>query len=81
MSLGIYPIYFPQNDYGAISKLLNYIAEENKFAKAIRVYIIEITDIKDDSNIRVLYSILSETFYEVANKYEELYNIDYSLIE
>lgn len=81
MSLGIYPIYFPQNDYGAISKLLNYIAEENKFAKAIRVYITEITDIKDDSNIKVLYSILSETFYEVANKYEELYNIDYSLID
>lgn len=81
MSLGIYPIYFPQNDYGAISKLLNYIAEDNKFVKAIRVYITEITDIKNDSYIKVLYSILSETFYEVANKYEELYNIDYSLID
>lgn len=81
MELGIYPIYFPENDYGAISKLLNYIAEDNKFVKAIRVYITEISDVKDNPNITVLYSILSETFYEVANRYEELYNIDYNLID
>ena len=81
MQLGIYPIYFPEKDYGAISKLLNYIAEDNKFVKAIKFYFTEISDVKEDSHTKVLYFILSETFYEVASRYEELFNRDYSLID
>lgn len=79
-NLGIFPIYYPDGDYDALEKLLNYLSDNNRFVYAMKAFIKEIIGDYTDENMDILYSILSKSFYYTGNKYNSILDIDYSCV-
>ena len=79
-SLGIFPIYYPDGDYEALEKLLNYLSDNNRFVYAMRAYLEEVIGDYEHENMDILFSILSNSFYYTGNKYNSVLDIDYSCV-
>ena len=79
--LGIFPIYYPEGDFDALEKLLNYIADNNRFVHAMKLFIKEVIGDYSHDNVDILYSIMSNSFYKTGNKFNSILDIDYSHID
>lgn len=75
---GIQPIYYPEGDYQAVSKLLCFVAESNRFISLMEKILVENfgTDEKMAFQIQVLLSILNESYYKTAMRFPDLLDID-----
>ena len=76
-SLGIIPIYYPEGDYEAIEKMMNYIAAGEVFSDLVRSLLNKVTldTIVTQEKMDVLLSIVSKCFCNTADKYIDLYDI------
>lgn len=76
--LGIEPIYYPEGDFFAVNRLINYLAEENHFISSVNQILIENfgDDVECSFQIKMLVSILKESFYKTALKFPQLLDID-----
>lgn len=76
--LGIEPIYYPQGDFQAVNKLLNYLAEENHFISSIRQILIDNVGMKEKNKyeLEILLSLLKQSFYKTTLKFPQLLDID-----
>lgn len=78
--LGIQPIYYPEGDYQAISKLLHFLSESNHFISSMEQIISDYfeNDKKYSFQIQVLLSILKESYYKTAMRFPSLLDIERS---
>lgn len=70
---GIEPIFYPEGDYDAVSKLINYLSEENHFISSIQSIL---ENLGDDFKIQIIISILKECYYKTSVRFPELLDID-----
>ena len=76
--LGIEPIYYPEGDYQAVGKLINYLADENHFISSIRSILINVIDMTEGNKTQlpVFLSILKESYYKTTLRFPQLLDID-----
>lgn len=76
--LGIEPIYYPEGDFQAVNKLINYLAEENHFISSIRQILIDNVGMneKNKYEFEILLSLLKQSFYKTTLKFPQLLDID-----
>lgn len=81
--LGIQPIYFPENEYDDVGKLLNFLSDNNQFICFIKMYLNEIigsTYDDSDEDIKyyfdILISIVNRAYYETAIVFDDVLDID-----
>lgn len=76
--LCIEPIYYPEGDFEAVNKLINYLAEENNFIYSIKPILISNLGGDDTTSfqIQVLLSLLKESYYKTAIRFPSLLDID-----
>lgn len=74
-SLGIIPIYFPKEDYDSIDLLLEYLARDNSFIKDSKKIICNYIN-KESDTYHFLCSLLNESYYNTAQKYPQLLDIN-----
>lgn len=76
--LGIEPIYYPEGDFLCVKHLINYLAENNHFVSSLEQILAEILGKEQESDyqLRVLLSLLRESFYSTALQFPELLDVD-----
>lgn len=76
--LGIEPIYYPEGDFEAVNKLINYLAEENHFISSIKQILIDNVGMNDKNKyeFEILLSLLKQSFYKTTLKFPQLLDID-----
>ena len=81
--LGIRPVYYPENNYEDVAKLLNFLSDNNQFIVIIKKYLsgiagfsLESTDDEMNNHLDVLFSVVNTAYYETATNYPDLLDID-----
>lgn len=76
--LGIEPIYYPEGDYKAVDKLINYLAGENNFTLSVKNILSNISGSSEEESFNndIFISLLKESFYNTAINFPELLDID-----
>lgn len=74
--LGIEPIYYPEGDFQAVNKLINYLSEENHFISSMRQILIDNVGVDNKYEFEILLSILKQSFYKTTLKFSQLLDID-----
>lgn len=77
-SWGIEPIYYPERNYQAVGKLVNYLADENPFISSIRIILTNILGTGKEREFQndILVTLLKESFYNTSVRFPQILDID-----
>lgn len=70
---GIEPIFYPEGDFQAVNKFINYLSGENHFISSLKSIL---EKFEDNVKIQILTSILKECYYKTSIRFPELLDID-----